>query len=73
MSGDEQTRTNIHALSGIRTHSLSVQAIKACASDGVATGTAWKGCSCYISSIAWIELTLLLQRTSSEQTRLNTF
>jgi hypothetical protein len=33
MNGDddeeEQTRTNIHALSGIRTHGLSVQTIKA--------------------------------------------
>jgi hypothetical protein len=26
---DEQTRTHIHALNGIRTHGLSVQAIKA--------------------------------------------
>jgi hypothetical protein len=31
--------TNIHALSGIRTHSLSTQAIKTYASDHVATGT----------------------------------
>jgi hypothetical protein len=33
------TRTNIRALSGIRTHCLSVQAIKAYASDRAATGT----------------------------------
>jgi hypothetical protein len=26
--GEEQTRTNIHALSGIQTHGLSIQAIK---------------------------------------------
>jgi hypothetical protein len=31
--------TNIHALSGIRTHDLSVKAIKAYASDLAATGT----------------------------------
>jgi hypothetical protein len=37
--GDEQTRTNIHALSGIQTHSLSIQAIKAYASDRAAIGT----------------------------------
>jgi hypothetical protein len=30
---DEYMRTNIHVLSGIRTHGLSVQAIKAYASD----------------------------------------
>jgi hypothetical protein len=36
---DEQTRTNIHALSGIRTHGLSVKAIKAYASDRTVTGT----------------------------------
>jgi hypothetical protein len=36
---DEQTMTNIHALSGIQTHSLRVQVIKAYASDRVATGT----------------------------------
>jgi hypothetical protein len=36
---DEQTMTNIHALSGIQTHSLSVQVIKAYASDRVANGT----------------------------------
>jgi hypothetical protein len=36
---DKYTRTNIHALSGIRTHSISVQAIKACTSDRVATET----------------------------------
>jgi hypothetical protein len=39
-SDDEQTRANIHALSGIRTHDLSVQAIKAYASDSVVTGPA---------------------------------
>jgi hypothetical protein len=33
------TRINIDALGGIRTHDLSVQAIKAYASDGEATGT----------------------------------
>jgi hypothetical protein len=32
-------RTNIHALNGIQTHGLSVQAIKAYASERVATGT----------------------------------
>jgi hypothetical protein len=37
--GDEQTRTNIHALSGIQTHGLSIQAIKAYASDRAAIGT----------------------------------
>jgi hypothetical protein len=36
---DEQTRTSIHTLSEIRTHSLSIQAIKAYASDRMATGT----------------------------------
>jgi hypothetical protein len=35
---DEQTRTNIHALSRIQTHSL-VHAIKAYAPDRTATGT----------------------------------
>jgi hypothetical protein len=29
VNDDEYTRTNIHVLSGIRTHSLSVQTIKA--------------------------------------------
>jgi hypothetical protein len=32
-------RTNIHALSGIRIHDISVQAIMACAADSSATGT----------------------------------
>jgi hypothetical protein len=36
---DEQTRTNIHALSGIWTHGLSVQVITAYTSDRTATGT----------------------------------
>jgi hypothetical protein len=36
---NEHTRTNIHALSGIRTHGLSVQAIKAHASHHGASGT----------------------------------
>jgi hypothetical protein len=36
---DEQMRTNIHVLSGIRTHGLSIQVIKAYASYHVATGT----------------------------------
>jgi hypothetical protein len=36
---DEQTRTNIHALSGIQTHGLSFQAIKAYDTDCTATGT----------------------------------
>jgi hypothetical protein len=40
----EQKRTNIRALSGIRTHGFSVQAIKAYASDREATGTGiWVG------------------------------
>jgi hypothetical protein len=45
----EQTRTNIHALSGIRTHGLSVEEIKAYASAHAATVAgkhvqeAWKG------------------------------
>jgi hypothetical protein len=34
-----KTRTNIHALSGTRTHGLSAQAIKANTSDRAATGT----------------------------------
>jgi len=33
VNDDKYTRTNIHALSGVRTHGLSVQAIKAYASD----------------------------------------
>jgi hypothetical protein len=37
-SNYEHTRTKTHALSGIQTHSLSVQAIKAYASDRAATG-----------------------------------
>jgi hypothetical protein len=36
---DEETTTNIHALSGIRTNSLSFKAIKAYASDNTATGS----------------------------------
>jgi hypothetical protein len=39
MYDDEQTRTNIHALSEIGIHSLSVQAINAYASDRAASGT----------------------------------
>jgi hypothetical protein len=34
-----KTRTNIHALNGIRTHDLSLQAIKAYASHRAANGT----------------------------------
>jgi acetolactate synthase regulatory subunit len=36
---DEQTRTNIHALSVIRNHGFSVQAIKGYASDLADIGT----------------------------------
>jgi hypothetical protein len=36
---DEQTRTNSHALRGIRTDDLTTQAVKAYASDRVAAGT----------------------------------
>jgi hypothetical protein len=36
---DRKSRKNIHALSGVRIHSLSVQAIKAFASDRAVTGT----------------------------------
>jgi hypothetical protein len=32
-------RTNIHALNGIRTHNISVQAVEAYAWDSAATGT----------------------------------
>jgi hypothetical protein len=39
VNDDECTRTHIHALSGIRSHGLSYQAINAYASDRVATGT----------------------------------
>jgi hypothetical protein len=39
VSGDEYTISNIHALSGIRTHCLNVQAIKSYASVREATGT----------------------------------
>jgi hypothetical protein len=38
----KNTRTNIHALSGIRTHDLSAQKMKAYASDRAATGTSYK-------------------------------
>jgi hypothetical protein len=41
---DEQMRTNIHALSGIWTHGLSIQVIKAYASDRAATGTSTREC-----------------------------
>jgi cytochrome c553 len=34
-----KTKTNIHAVSGIRTHDLSDQAIKAYASDRAAAGS----------------------------------
>jgi len=36
---DESTRTNAHALSGIQTHILSVQAINSYASYRTITGT----------------------------------
>jgi hypothetical protein len=39
VNDDEYTRTNIHAISGIRIHGLSVQAIKAYASDRAVSGT----------------------------------
>jgi len=39
MNDGEQKRTNAHALSGIRTPGLSVQAIKVYASECAATGT----------------------------------
>jgi hypothetical protein len=35
------TRTNIYALSGIRTHDLNIQAINTYASDYAATGTGY--------------------------------
>jgi hypothetical protein len=35
----EQTRTTIQAFSGIKTHGLGIQAIKAYASDRLAAGT----------------------------------
>jgi hypothetical protein len=38
---DEHTKANIHALIGIRTHGVSVQAIKAYASDCKATWTGY--------------------------------
>jgi hypothetical protein len=38
---DEQMRTNIHALCGIRTHGLNIQAIKPYASDRAASGTGY--------------------------------
>jgi hypothetical protein len=37
VNDDEQTRTNINALNGILTHGLSVQTVKAYASDRMAT------------------------------------
>jgi hypothetical protein len=37
--GNAQTRTNIHALKGIRPHVLNIQAIKAYASDHADIGT----------------------------------
>lgn len=42
MDAYEQTRTNIHALNGIRTYVVSVQVIKAYASDCKTTGTGEK-------------------------------
>jgi hypothetical protein len=36
---DEQTRTNIHALRGIRRDKLSIEAVKTYASDHAATET----------------------------------
>jgi hypothetical protein len=47
---DEQTRTNIHALGGIRTHGLSVKAMKAYASDGAANKTGIKAGLTYKSN-----------------------
>jgi hypothetical protein len=41
---DDYTRTNIHALTGIRTDGLSGQAIKAYATDRAATGTGHEKC-----------------------------
>jgi hypothetical protein len=49
----KQTRTNIHALSGIRTHGLNIQEIKAYASDHVATGT---GMVCQIRILLILKL-----------------
>jgi hypothetical protein len=40
MTGDK-TRTTIHAVSGIKTHSLSVPAIKAYTTDCMAIATGW--------------------------------
>jgi hypothetical protein len=50
-------RTNIHALSGIQTHGLSAQAIKAYASDRAVTGA---------GSIELINLVIILWNTGSE-------
>jgi hypothetical protein len=38
---DEYMMTNIHDLSEIQTHGLSVQAVKSCSSDREGTGTGW--------------------------------
>jgi hypothetical protein len=46
---DEQMRTNIHALSRIETHGLSMQAITAYALDCVASGTGNSRYSIHIS------------------------
>jgi hypothetical protein len=42
VNSDEYSRTNIHALSGIRIHGLSAQAIDAYASYRAATGTGYQ-------------------------------
>jgi hypothetical protein len=53
LNDDELTRINIHALSGIRTHSLSIQAIKNYATDLAATGTGPpdKDISCVVNAV----------------------
>jgi hypothetical protein len=62
-----KTRTNIHALSGIRTYDLSVQTIKAYASDCSSTGTCFHFQNEYVG-IHWYCVTIHVVPTACSST-----
>jgi hypothetical protein len=64
---DEWTRTNIHALNGIRNHSLRVQVIKAYASDHATTGTGKKGIHLVLYRVQQLDLMDLVMVQGEER------
>jgi hypothetical protein len=60
---DEQTRTNIHILCGIRPHVLSGQVIKAYDSDTEATVTDTNTCECTCVYYEYVKICTLKTAT----------